>query len=230
VVTTPTVPQRTRLLFLYGFVLGTFFAVFNIDVLVLSVFGSILTDTVSALPTYTRSKQVAIGTKIPQVAVLYFAVLIAAVQFMNDDQQFAYESDTLLYFFLPLSIILVALSALSAILTLMGASPNMALNSSLGLMGAAFFISSIATVITGIGKVNERDATVGRRSDDLTPDSRSSNDTITEPGESDEPTDDPDTPETETGDTDGPDKTTDATDHSVQDDENDTKTSEGKEP
>lgn len=235
----PSIPRRTRL-FVSWFILGTAFVVLDIDVLVSSAFDSFVSDAVAVLPMYTRSQRAAVAIKIPQVAVLYFAVLVTAVQFTNEDQQFAYESDPLLYLFFPLSIILVSFSALSAILSVLGLSPKISLVTSLGLMSVAFLLSSLATVITGVGKVNDQERFAGGKSASRPVDSGGSDDSITETDESDdqiadtdgldsmtEATEDTDETNDDTG---VPDSTDDDTDNSAPRDDDETESLEGKEP
>lgn len=224
----PSIPRRTRLFF-YWFLLGTAFGVLRVDELVLSIFDSVVSGATSVLPAYTRPQQTDIAIKIPQVAVLYFAVLIAAVQFTNEEQQFAYESDPLLYLFLPLSIVLVSFSALSAILSVLGISPKISLVTSLGLMGVAFFLSSLATVITGVGKVNEQDRLAGKRSDDQLTKLDDMGHSTTETDESTDQTTGTDTPEPTTEATDDTDETCDKSDSSPGKGSSDTENLEGKE-
>lgn len=148
--------QRLGLLIVYGLPLALIFGpeFLGVDSPQTLVVQSVA-KTGPSFPTYRPSLRASIALKLAQVAVLYFAVLVAVVRFVHDSQKIAYENDRLLFVLPPLSLLLVSISAALAILTLLDVSPDESLIASLGTMGTAFFLSFLATVAGGLGRVQD---------------------------------------------------------------------------
>ncbi|MFB6176295.1 MAG: hypothetical protein ABEI99_03965 [Halobaculum sp.] len=139
--------QRLGLLILYGLSLAV---ILGPEVLGIGSLQKLLVQSLG--------ERANIALRLAQVAVLYFAVLVAVVRFVHDSQQLAYEKDRLLFVLPPLSLLLVSISAALAVLTLLDVSPNESLIGSLGAMGTAFLLSFLATVAGGIGRVQETES------------------------------------------------------------------------
>lgn len=127
-----------------GFAAVILFAVFTL----LTQFTSVLFSPVrSALPTFSPGQRTRFAVGLAQVAVLFFAGLVAVLQFIANSGKVGFESNSALVNISITSVICVLLSGVSATLSVFQVLSSVLFGASLFLMGSGFFLSTVIALI-----------------------------------------------------------------------------------
>lgn len=148
-----------RLLMWFLFVLLFLYIFGFIDVILESAFTSVptpiqlLDSAVSALsPGYDHETQLRVSLRLMQVTVLYFAVLVAVLRFMDASSRFSAQKDRLLFSVVLLSVLSVSVSAFLAVVSSLRFLTETVFVGALLSMGLAFLLSFLTPVLAVVSE------------------------------------------------------------------------------
>lgn len=135
-------------LFVQLIVLSTF----DVSISAVSGVGKEITTTfgtaVSELsPGYDTGTRLQVSLRLMQVAVLYFAVLVAVFRFMDSSSRFDAENDRLLFLVVLLALLSVSVSAFLAVVSSLKLFAETSFVGSLLFMGLGFLLSILAPTL-----------------------------------------------------------------------------------
>lgn len=131
--------------------INSFFS-FNIIILL----SQILDSAISALsPGYDHGTRLRVLLPLMQVAVLYFAVLVAVLRFIDSSSRFSTDGDRILFIVVILSLLFVSVSAFLAVVSTLRIFTKEVFIGALLCMGVAFLLSFLTPILGVVGEIRE---------------------------------------------------------------------------
>ncbi|MEZ3142760.1 hypothetical protein [Halobaculum sp. MBLA0143] len=137
-------------------------------------------DVPTVSPSYRPGTRLEMAPRLMQVAVLYFAVIVAAFRFMDSSSRFDAENDKLLFLVVLLALLFVSVSAFLAVVASLKIFTQVSFVWALLFTGLSFILSCFAPVLALASESRGREETDPVPSTNQKESARESSDEVSE--------------------------------------------------